>query len=218
MRLFDEKRGWALGFLALAAIYLMAVYVLPGVVDRSDGQGPRENAVAQQSGLCTKHLEVPVERGEHTGESWSVIASIEDDQDCSAWLLKMKFLPQDIPPGSWEGGWEVPAGGHLPDSATISARDEATGGDRVVSGAVGMRVRTVMFRTKSGRRFVVHPKAPKASLRKRFGWLRNLRYFLRFYPKGDPLGAAKLLDAHGKTIATFQCQAGEITGHMSVPI
>lgn len=219
MRFASGKWRWALGFFALGAAYLVAVYVLPGAIDQSDGQEPTRNRVfSRHSGRCTNHLRVPVERGEHKGQSWSVIASIENDQDCGAWLLKMRFLPQNVMPGSWEGGWEIPSGGHLPDWATISARDEATGEDRVISGVVGMRVRTVVFRTRSGHRVVVHPKAPKARLRKRFGWLRNLRYFLRFYPKGDPVRTAKLLDGRGKIIASFQCQAGEITGNMSLPL
>lgn len=210
------RRRLAWAFLVLAAVYFMAVYVLPGFADSSDGRAPRRNdAVARQSEQCTKHIQVPVQQGEHNDQSWSVIASIENDHDCGAWLLGMEFLPQDEVPGSWEGFWEIPAGGHLPDSATISAQDEATGEDRVISGVVGWRVRTVVFRTKRGHRFAVHPKAPEASLRKRFGWLQNLRYFLRFYPVGDPVKVARLLDARGRIIAAFRCRLGEITGNMT---
>jgi hypothetical protein len=199
----------------MAVVYFMAVYILPGLVDSSDGQAPR-NAHARQSGQCTEPLQVRIKHGEHRGHPWSVIAGIENDHDCSAWFLKVKFLPQNRTSGSWEGGWEIPSGGHLPDSATISAQDEATGGDRVISGVVGWKVQTIVFITKSGDRFAVHPKAPEATLRKRFGWLNNLRYFLRFYPVGDPVKVARLLDSRGETIGNFPCRLGEIEGKMSL--
>jgi hypothetical protein len=124
----------------------------------------------------------------------------------------MEFLPQDVTPGSWKGFWEIPAGGHLPASATISARDETTGEDRVVSGIVGWHVRTVVFSTRSGHLFVVHPKVPEGRLLKRFVWLRNLRYFLRFYPVDDPVKVAKLLDSRGGAIKTVEFRLGEVMG------
>lgn len=212
--------GWAWGSVSLAVVYLMAVYVIPGFVDRSSGDAhPGTGSSARQTGQCTKHLrapfKIPIEHGVHKGQSWSVIASIESGHACGAWWsLGMEFLPQGDTPGSWKGFWEIPAGGHLPASATISARDETTGEDRVVSGIVGWRVRTVVFRTRSGHRFVAHPKAPEERLLKQFVWLRNLRYFLRFYPVGDPVMVAKLLDFKGGTIKTVDFRLGEV---MAIP-
>lgn len=200
----------------MAGVYLLAVYVIPGFVDRSDGQGqPRSDLPDRLAWRCSKHhrapIKVPIEHGEHHGQTWSIIGSIKSGHACGAWwTLGMKFLPQDVVPGSWEGFWEIPAGGHLPASATISARDETTGEDRVVSAVVGWHVRTVVFRTRGGFRFVVHPKAPEGRLLKRFVWLRRLRYFLRFYPVGDPVKAAKLLDARGRTIRTVGFRLGEV--------
>lgn len=213
----DRKRSWAWAFFILPAIYLIAVYILPSLVDTSDGQEAREghSIAREQSEECVKRKRVPIQDGERDGQPWKIFASIENNHDCGAWLLSMEFLPQGGMPGSWKGFWEIPAGGHLPDSATISAQDEATGEERVISGVVGWRVKTVVFRTKSGRRFVVHPKAPDTKLRRQFGWLQNLKYFLRFYPIGDPVKAARLLDSRGSTIATFRCRLGELQGNMS---
>jgi hypothetical protein len=213
----NGKGRLAGGLLALAALYVMAVYVIPGFVGKSEGQGrERTDALARQSDQCTahpiKHRRVPVENGQHSGEPWSVIAGIKNGHACGYWSLSMEFRPQDVTPGSWEGLWEIPAGGHLPASATMSARDETTGKDRDVSGIVGWHVRTVVFRTRGGRRFVVHPKAPEARLLKRYVWLRNLRYFLRFYPIGDPVKVAKLLDYRGATIETVHFRLGEYLG------
>lgn len=209
----SKKRRWALGTFALAVVYLIAVYIIPGVVDQSDGrtQPAGDPVMAPGSKKCPKkHRRVTVEQGEHGDYGWSIIAAIKNGHDCAAWGLSVDFRPRDITPGSWEGFWEIPAGGHLPDSATISARDETTGEERVVSGVVGWDVRTVLLTTKSGDRFVVHPKAPERRLLKRFIWLRNLRYFLRFYPLGDPVKVAKLLDSQGRTIATDHFRLGEI--------
>lgn len=198
----------------VAIVYFLAVYIGPGLVDRSEGRGQASTESAPMSGQCIKHrrtsVQVPIDHGEHDSNSWSIIASIGSGHACGAWWsLGMEFLPQDVMRGSWKGLWEIPAGGHLPASATISARDETTGEDRVVSGIVGWNVRTVVFRTQSGRRIIVHPKAPDGRFLKRFVWLRNLRYFLRFYPVHDPMKAARLLDSRGGTIRTVEFRLGE---------
>jgi len=212
----SKNRKWALGALALATVYLILVYIIPGVVDESDGRPqPVADLSARGSKHCPmKHVHVTIEHGSHNGYAWSVIASIKKGHACGVWKLGVDFRPRDITPGSWEGFWEIPAGGHLPDSATISARDETTGEDRDVSGIVGWDVRTVVFITKSGHRFVVHPSAPGRRLLKRFIWLHNFRYFLRFYPVGDPVRVAKLLNIRGRTIATDHFRLGEI---MKIP-
>lgn len=207
------RMAWAL--LGFAALFIIAVYLIPRFIDRSDGQ-QSQNARGKESGRCTKHrikhLRVPVAEGEHRGEAWSVISSIENGHACGKWALGMEILPQNVTPGSWKGMWEIPASGHLPASATISARDETTGESRVVSGIVGWHVRSVVFKTRSGRRFVAYPKAPEAKLLKRFVWLRNLRYFLRFYPLGDPVKVAKLRDSRGAIIETARFRLGEVMG------
>jgi len=214
----SRKHRWALGIFGLAGLFLLAVYVLPGFVDKSDGQARHRTVASPRHSKeqCTEQRQVPVEHGDRDSQRWSVVASIENDHDCGAWLLGMNFRPKGIERASWKGFWEIPAGGHLPDTATIAAQDEATGEARVVSGVVGWRVRTVAFRTKSGRKFVVHPKAPGLALRRRYVWLQNLRYFLRFYRVGDPVRTARLIDSHGHTLRIFRCRLGEIEGRMSL--
>lgn len=207
-----KRTGWTWGVAALAPAFFLAAYVLPGLAARGEGSGPLKHA----SGHCTKSIEVPVDHGQHNERPWSITAGVENNHNCRAWLLNMEFLPQDETPGSWKGSWAIPAGGHLSNSATIAARDETTDVGRVVSGVVGWRVEKVIFRTRSGHTFVVRPKVPRAHLRQRFVWLRNLRYFLWFYPVGDPVRVARLLNAQGETVATVRARLGEFLGTMGV--
>lgn len=190
----------------MAVAYLTAFYVMPGFLASSDGEGA--------SAPCISHREVRLDHGEHYGRPWRITASIEKNGGCSYWLLKVNFFPQGIPRGSWTGGWGIPAGGHLPATATIGAGDYEEEDGRAVSGVVGSRVRTVVLKLSGGRAMAVHPKDPSKGLRRRFVWLRGLRYFLRFYPAGKHVKTAKLLDANGKVIFTAHSEDGELQGNM----
>jgi hypothetical protein len=200
----NSNLKWAYGLLSLAVAYLAAVYVVPSFA-QSDGKA--------SSGQCA-YRKVSLEHGEHNGRPWRITASIEKNGSCSSWLLKAIFSPQGVGPGSWTGGWGVPAGGHLPRSATIGARDDEEEDGRAVSGVVGSRVRSVVLKLNDGGMMVVHPKDPSEALRRHFVWLRNLRYFLRFYPAGEHVKAARLLDADGKIIFTARSEEGSLRGFM----
>jgi hypothetical protein len=141
-----------------------------------------------------------------------VRAGVRNNSDCQHWLLSVGFNPAGSPPGSWRYGWGIPAGGHLPDRFTISARDEGEGAERVVGGTVGARVRSIELLMSKGPRVKIHPLLPAQKLRKRFIWLRNMRYFLRFYPTGRYVKSVRLLDKFGKTIFVGRLFEGEVEG------
>jgi hypothetical protein len=189
--------------------FLAAVYVLPGAFASSNGAGA-------SSETCVPRHKVVVDRGDHAGRPWLISAGVEKNPSCSFLLLKMEFSPLAETRGSWTGGWGIPAHGHLSDAATIAAGDHLEGSERSVSGVVGSRVRRVVFKMSTGHEIVVNPKLPSEALRERFVWLHGLRYFLRFYPTGEHVRAARLLDAKGKLISIVRADEGEIEGFMSV--
>lgn len=202
-----ENRRWVYGIFALAVAYLAAFYVIPSLLASSHGEAA--------SGQCITHRGVGLDRGHHDGRPWRIHASIEKiekNDRCSYWFLKVEFSPQGVGPGSWIEGWGIPAGGHLPATATIDAHEEEGGGS--IGGVVGSRVRSVVLTFSSGRRIVVHPNDPSKGLRKRFVWLRGLRYFLRFYPAGEHVKTAKLLDANRRLIFTAHNREGDLVGNM----
>jgi hypothetical protein len=204
----NKGNRWAHVLVAVALAYLITVYVVPGILAGRDSEAA--------SGSCVPRHAVGLDRGEHDGHPWRIMAGVEKNPGCSFWLLNVEFFPQGKVRGSWSSGWGIPAGGHLPAAATIAASDYPEGDGRAVGGVVGSRVRRVVFRLSGGGVIVVHPKDPRAELRSRFVWLHGLRYFLRFYPAGAHVKTAELLDAKGKTITKVHSEEGEIEGFMVV--
>ena len=143
------------------------------------------------------------------GSRWNVAASIANISGCKAWLLGFEFRPLGIRKGSWRGAWAIPPGGHLSKDFEVGARDERAGSARAVSGVVGGDVRSVEVITGRGTRFVVHPRRPSAALRRTDVWLRNVRYFLRFYSKKSPAQKLLLRDRAGRAVASVHGAEGE---------
>jgi hypothetical protein len=203
----QKKRRWVYAIFAVATVYFAAFYAVPGFLASSDGKA--------ESGQCVARHEVSLDHGEHDARPWHIGASIEKiekDGRCPYWFLKVTFFPEGVGPGSWTEGWGIPAGGHLPADATIDAYDSEDG--RSIGGVVGSRVRRVILKLDGGRTIVVRTKAPREGLRRRFVWLRELRYFLCFHPAGERVLNAKLLDEKGKMIYIAHAQEGELLGHM----
>lgn len=187
---------------SLAGAYLLLVYGLPLFQEssRAAGDCPQPQKQLLASG-----------RSPH-GADWAVTAGVHITGDCEDWLLSVGFNPTGSPPGSWSYGFGIPAGGHLPNSFTISARDEVEDAERVVGGIVGSRVRSIEFVMSKGSRIVTHPRLPTQKQRRRFTWLRNMRYFLRFYPTGRRVKAVRLLDKSRKTIFAEGFSEGVVNG------
>jgi len=201
-----KNRRWAYGIFAVAAAYLASFYVIPGFLASSDGR--------DASGHCVGHQKVTLDQGEHRGRPWHITAGVEKNPGCSFWLLKVAFFPQRQIRGSWTEGWGIAAGGHLPATATIDAHDYEEQGGRVIGGIVGSRARSVVLKLSGGRTVVLYPSDPSDDLRRRFVWLHKLRYFFYFYPSGEHVRTAKLLDANGKVIYTAHSREGELQGNM----
>lgn len=135
------------------------------------------------------------------GTPWAVTVSIRSNGGgCSAWLLGFEFRPDrsselsklelelsrhHVMPGGFRWGWNVPAGGHLPNDFAISGQDEYEASERVFAGAAGGSVRSITLMLSNRRRVVLHPKLPNRALRQKFVWLRNLRYVVWYYPRGS---------------------------------
>ena len=147
------------------------------------------------------------------GGKWTVTGDVRPNGGCSRWLLGLQFVPFGAGPGSWSGAWDVPAGGHLSDRFTISAQDEASKSQRAFSGVVGARVKEIELHLgPDGRTVVVRPKLPNSEARRKFPWLRNFRYFVRFLPTSNPVQVAKLLDAKGEVIVSERPSEGIFEG------
>ncbi|HSS42333.1 MAG TPA: hypothetical protein VLK37_07245 [Solirubrobacterales bacterium] len=198
----NRNRRWAYGLFVLALAYLGAFYLIP--LANGDGKATSEQ--------CVPRHKIDLDHGRHGGEPWHIRAGVEKNPDCSYWLLKVEFSPQGKYRGSWTDGWGIPGGGHLPASATIDASEEEEG--LAMGGVVGLRVHNVVLSFTGGRTLVVGPKTPRDSLLRRFVWLHGLRYFLCFFPAGEHVETAKLLDAKGKIISTVHNQEGEFVGFM----
>jgi hypothetical protein len=156
----------------------------------------------------------PIAHGDSPkGTPWTVIASIRGNgHNCSAWLLGFEFRPDQRPysrsfeaelgrqipmPGSFSWGWGIPAGGHLPDDFTISGQDEYEGSERVFAGAAGGSVKYITLTMSNGQHMVIHPRLPSRARRKRFVWLRNLRYFVSYYHLGSHVQKVTVRSANG---------------------
>lgn len=172
--------------------------------------GAKGAGVAEQ---CISDMRQRIDSGDGPSDRpWRVMSSIRNNNGCESWVVGMEFYPAGSQAGSWRGAWGIPSGGHLSDSFTIAAHDEAQLVDRSVSGVTGARVRTLVFSTSSGRKIVQHPRLPSKALRSRHVWLHNLRYFLAFYPAGSHCTSVKLLDAHGGLLASIRGFEGSFEG------
>jgi hypothetical protein len=143
-----------------------------------------------------------------SGRPWRIIATVRNNNGCDAWLLGAEFVPSGSSPGSWRGAWAIPAGGHLSANFAISARDDAQVAGRSVSGITGADVQSIVFTSTKGKHLTAEPKLPPQSLRQNNVWLRNLRYVIAFYPSGESLKKAKLLDRNGEVLTVVRAAEG----------
>lgn len=156
----------------------------------------------------------PIAHGESAkGTPWTVAVSIRGNGgNCSSWLLGFEFRPDQKPysrrweaelsrkipmPGSFGWRWGIPAGGHLPNDFTISGQDEYEGSERVFAGAAGGSVKSITLTMSSGKHVVMRPRLPSQTLRQRFVWLRNLRYFVSYYSLGSHVQKVTVRSAEG---------------------
>lgn len=191
--------------LSIAGVYLLLVYVVPAI--SASGQ-PKSAA-----GTCIHHQHRLIAKGRSPGDKrWTVTGTIRNSGSCGYWLLGMNFVFSGPNAGAWRGAWGISAGGHLSDSFTISAQDETESSEQVFSGVVGSRVKTILLTISNGERLVIHPKLPRQRLRKRFVWLRSMRYFVRYYNTGQHVKVARLLNSQGEIIFMARGEEGVFEG------
>jgi hypothetical protein len=168
-----------------------------------------EPLVAEQCIHRQKHL---VAGGRSpSGKRWTVTASVRNNGSCRTWLFSMDFRPSGTLRGSSRWSWRIPADGHLPMKFTINAQDESAGSGQAFYGAVGAHVKTIDLVMSKGEHTVVHPKLPPLALRKRFVWLRNVRYVLHYYAAGERVRIARLFDTRGGLIDVVRGSEGEFS-------
>jgi hypothetical protein len=194
-------------------IYALAAFVavslsLAYVFDVSLWASPSD----REASACQQHQ--VISKGDSPGGvPWSFRGSIrENGEGCDAWLLKLEFRPERKPyshkweseaglsrmPGSFNWAWGIPTGGHLPDNFTMVGRDEYEGSERVFAGATGARVVSVTLTMSTGRHILIRPILPELALRRKFAWLRNVRYFVRYYPLGEHVRTVTVRNAAGR--------------------
>jgi hypothetical protein len=167
--------------------------------------------LAQPAGACIKRHEVRIAKGASpTGWRWSVSGSIgPNGGGCRDWLFGMNFNLEGAV--SWGSSTGIPVGSSYGPSPEVNASDYLLldGSDRVFSGFVGGEVTKVLVTLSNNKHLVIHPKLPRSKLRRNVVWLRDVRYFVRFYrPEGFVTGVASfnragLLVSRDKTFETF---------------
>lgn len=160
---------------------------------------------------CIKRHEVAIAKGTSpSGWRWAVSGSIgPNGGGCRDWLFGMNFDLEGAL--SWGSSTGIPVGGDYGRHPAVDASDNllSDGSDRVFSGFVGGEVTRVLVTLSNNKHLVIHPKLPPPKLRRGVTWLRNLRYFVRYYrPEGFVTGVASfdrsgLLVSRDKSFETF---------------
>lgn len=150
---------------------------------------------------CISRHKVPISSGSSPeGSTWTVEGTIGNNGSCREWLLGMDFSL----PGAGDWGWAtgIPAGGHLSQRYTMDASDYLLedGAWRVFSGSVGGDVAKVTATLSNGKRLSFDPLPVPASLRRKVVWLRNVRYFVQYYPPTGFVTSVSLFSASGQLL------------------
>ncbi|HEX5928366.1 MAG TPA: hypothetical protein VFY48_03145 [Solirubrobacterales bacterium] len=117
------------------------------------------------------------------GWPWTVEGSIgPNGNDCRDWLFGIDFEVEGAV--YWGSSTGIPAGGHLGRDPEPAASDDLLedGSSRVFTGFASGEVAKVLLTLSNNRHVTVRPKSPPSHLRRKVVWLRNVRYFVHFYP------------------------------------
>jgi hypothetical protein len=179
-----SRKSAICGFVSTLTLALMVI----GWFSTADG-------VAGDSS-CVKTQRLILERGHNSrGEKWMVAAGVRANNGCATWLLSLEVAPSGTRAGTWRWGRAIQPNGSLPADFGIAAGDEVARVGRVFSGMTSGTTRSVVVHTWEGKTIVIHPKRPVMAMRRRHEWLKNLKYFVRFYPRGDHVRVAEGFDA-----------------------
>lgn len=140
-------------------------------------------ASSASAGCIERHSVKIAEGTSPSGWKWAVSGSIGNNgNDCREWLFGMDFELQGV--GYWGWSTGIPAGGHLSRRFALDASDDLLpdGSSRVSSGTVNGEVAKVVLTLSNNKHLTIRPKSPPAHLRRNVVWLRNVRYFVEYYP------------------------------------
>lgn len=131
-----------------------------------------------------KRHQVPIAKGASpSGFGWKVDGTIGNNgNNCHDWLFGMSFELEGAT--NWSSGTGIPAGGHLGRHTSVESSDNLLmdGSDRVFSGTVSGEVAKVLVTLSNDKHLVIHPKLPPEKLRQKVVWLRDVKYFVFYYP------------------------------------
>jgi hypothetical protein len=151
---------------------------------------------------CIKRHSVRIASGTSpSGWNWTVDGTIGSNGGrCSQWLFGMEFGLEGV--ATWGWGTGIPAGGHLGPGFDIDASDGllADGSYRVFSGAVNGKAAKVLLTLSNNQHVAIYPKSPPQSLRRKVVWLRNLRYFVEYYPPEGFVTGVATFSASGQLL------------------
>jgi hypothetical protein len=132
---------------------------------------------------CIKRHSVRIASGTSpSGWDWTVDGTIGNNGGCRDWLFGMDFELEGA--ANWGWGTGIPAGGHLGRGFDVDASDDLLedGSYRVFSGTVNGEAAKVLLTLSNNKHVTVQPRLPSIALRRKVVWLRNVRYFVRYYP------------------------------------
>jgi hypothetical protein len=151
---------------------------------------------------CIKEHSVRIASGTSpNGLPWTVEGSIRNNgNSCRDWLFGMAFELTGVTNWGWSTG--IPPGGHLPDGFGIDASDnlQEDGSTRVFSGSVSSEVAKVMATLSNNKHLTFRPRSPSAQLRRKITWLRNVRYFVTYYPPEAFVTGVSTFSASGQLL------------------
>jgi len=150
---------------------------------------------------CIKRHSVRIASGTSpSGWSWTVDGTIGNNGSCREWLLGMDFDLQGATHWGWGTG--IPAGGHLVRGFDIEASDDLLedGSYRVFSGTVNGEVSKVLVTLSNNKHVTIRPVSPSAALRRKVVWLRNVRYFVNYYPPEGFVTGVATFSASGQLL------------------
>jgi hypothetical protein len=167
-------------------------------------------SVRGEEAICIRPQKVPLLR-EPTGEGdlLKVTASVRPNGGrCGRWLFQVAFQMPDVV--SFSAATGIPVGGHTSVRYPINALDSGApeGVKRAFGGYVGASVTRIVARLEDGSELQVTPVSPDEQLRRRYRWLRGMRYFAHYYEAPSGVEVVELYSADGELLFEESGQDG----------
>jgi hypothetical protein len=159
--------------------------------------------VSSAGAACIKRHEVRIASGTSpSGWNWTVDGTVGNNGrgNCREWLFGMDFELEGATKWGWGTG--IPAGGHLGRRIDVNASDDLLedGSYRVFSGTASGEVAKILLTLSNNKHVIVRPKSPSERLRRKVVWLRNVRYFVEYYPPEGFVTGVATFSASGQLL------------------